>query len=159
MEYVNKKRGRTLVIDMLGLLIRNKKKIIIFLCVPIIILIIIKIYYSYYFIDFNDFSETRYNGTYLSPNEEYSVSISINIPRNGENEYYVVGQLTKIEFIAENNQLISDDNTHIVYFDKRKGNFLKKNIYVKWINNTEFQIEDKKIRIGGKVYDYRRNLS
>lgn len=148
-----------LVMDILGLAIRNKKKFITLLCISIITLIAFEIYYTYYFIDFHDYSEIKYNGTYLSPNKGYSIRISILIPRKNKNEYYILGELIKNEFIAENNQIIDSNNTRIVYWDKQKGKFLKKNIYVKWINNIEFQIENKKIRIDSKGYDYRRNSS
>ena len=58
-------RWMILVMDILGLLIRNKKFIIL-LCIPIIALLAFKIYYTYYFIDFHNYSEIRYNSTYLS---------------------------------------------------------------------------------------------
>ena len=151
-------RWMILVMDILGLLIRNKKFIIL-LCIPIIALLAFKIYYTYYFIDFHNYSEIRYNGTYLSPNKRYSIKISTLIPRKNKNEYYILGELIKNEFIAENNQIIDDNNTRIVYWDKQKGKFPKRKIYIKWINNIEFQIENKKIRIDSKGYDYRRNLS
>ena len=152
-------RWMLLVMDILGLAIRNKKKFITLLCISIIALIAFEIYYTYYFIDFHNYSEIKYNGTYLSPNKRYSIRISILIPRKNKNEYYILGELIKNEFITENNQIIDNNNTRIIYWDKQKGKFLKKNIYVKWINNIEFQIENKKIRIDSKGYDYRRNSS
>lgn len=137
----------------------NKKTILYFsLLIVIITLFLIKIYYSYYFIDISNFKEIKRNGTYFSPNEEYSISISLVKLRDKEDEYYILGELTKIEFIDERNQLINDKNTRIVYWDKKQGYFNPNTIDVKWINNTQFQIENKKLNIFYKNYDYRRNI-
>ena len=139
--------------------ILNKKTILYFsLLIVIITLFFIKIYYTYYFIDISNFKEIKHNGTYFSPNEEYSISISLVKLRDKEDEYYILGELTKIEFIDERNQLINDKNTHIVYWDKKQGSFNQNTIYVRWINNTQFQIENKKLNIFFKNYDYRRDI-
>lgn len=137
----------------------NKKKIIIyiFLLVAIIIIFSIKIYYNYYFIDFSNFSEIKRNGVYFSPNREYSVNISLVKLRDKKNEYYILGELIKTEFIAENYQIVSDKNTRIVYWDKQQGDFDENIIYVKWFNNKQFQIKNEKLNIYYKNYDYRRN--
>ncbi|MFR4987316.1 MAG: DUF5412 family protein, partial [Lachnospirales bacterium] len=113
--------------------------------------------YNYYFIDINNFEEIKHNGTYFSPDEKYSISISLIKLRNKENEYYVLGELTETEFITDKNRIISDKNTRIIYWNKKQGNFDENIIYVKWFNNNQFQIENKKLNIFYKNYDYRRD--
>lgn len=135
---------------------KNKKKLL--LIIIILIFSIITIYYKFYRIDFSNYSEFIYCGTYNSPDENYSIKMSILIPRVETDEYFILGELIKKEYISDNHQIISNKNTKIVYWDKKTGKTLNNTFYVKWINNTDFQIENKVMSIKGSVYDYRRKF-
>lgn len=116
-------------------------------------------YYYFYKIDFNAYSEMISLGTYNSPNDKYSLRMSILVPRNKDDECYLLGQLIRTEFIVENHQITSDENTKVVYFEKRKySDVLEKNVYVNWINETQFQIENARLEINGRTFDYRRRF-
>ena len=145
--------------DTHSLLKLNNRKTLLYLGLLILIISLssIKIYYTYYHIDFYNFAETKPigAGVYFSPNGEYSVTLTL--ARDRENEYYVLGRLTKTEFISEGHQIITNQNTKTVYFDK-VNTYFNQNLNVNWLDNTNFQIGDKKLNIHYKTYDYRRDI-
>lgn len=139
-----------------------KKKVLTVFCIILVIFITCKgIYHYYYEIDFSDYSEFISLGIYRSPDDKYTIKMSILVPRVKHGEYYILGELIINEYISKNNQIISDDNTKIVFFEKKTGNApftLEKNIYVNWIDDSYFQIENKKLKVNGNSFDYRRDF-
>ena len=151
-----------LIMATLSLLELNKRKTILYLGLLILIISLsfIKIYYTYYYIDFSDFAETKpapAGREHFSPNGEYSIRLSLVKLRDKENEHYILGELTKTEFISEGHQIITNKNTRIVYWDKQNTDFTQNLMYVSWLDNTNFQINGKKLNIFYKAYDYRRD--
>ncbi|MGC4018419.1 MAG: DUF5412 family protein [Muricomes sp.] len=152
----------------------KKKKSAIFIFIFLGILLSLIIYHNFFRIDFSEYSETLSNGTYDSPDGKYNIYTYFVIPRNSNDHYFVMGKLVKVKYISENHQIISDSNTKIVYWDKKEGEipresiaspwvdiekFHPKDISAAWIDNKNFQIEDKKLNVHYGRYDYRRDFN
>lgn len=138
------------------------------------IILFLGIYLIFFKINYRNFSESIALGTYDSPDRNHTVYISLKIPGDrSSSHYFVMGTLEENKYKKINNQLFFDGKKKIVYWNKVKGDipreslviswvdmdkFQPADISVKWVDNKNFQIEDKTLNVRHGSYDYRRDF-
>ena len=90
-----------------------------------------------------------------SSNGVYEVIVSVWYPNRDENNYYIHCDAIKVVTLPDESELISDWNTHKIYWQKIEGTYNGEKIPVKWISEYKIMINEQVIDVRGIGYDYR----
>lgn len=76
-------------------------------------------------------------------------------PNRDENNYYIHCDAIKVVALPDKSELISDWNSHKIYWQKIEGTYNGEEIPVKWISEYKIMINEQVIDVRGIGYDYR----
>lgn len=113
------------------------------------------IYHNFWYIDLDNIGEMKPVESIKSSNGEYEVIVSVWYPNRDENNYYIHCDAIKVVALPDKSELISDWNSHKIYWQKIEGTYNGEEIPVKWIREYKTMINEQVIDVRGIGYDYR----